>query len=870
MSASSSSGSDYTSLPVAQERALAFGRYRVLPGRRELLADGKPIEIGGRAFDLLVVLLEAHGTIIAKDRIIGRVWPDVHVEDANLRVQMNALRKALGDDRNLIKTIPGRGYLLAAEVAHGTSPAVEMPMETISSAEPAVGSYHGSPTNLRRWLNSLIGRHAELDDLRDLTNRSRLITLTGSGGVGKTRLAMELGRQVQAMFPHGVSLIDLAPLRDPTMIAAAAATALGMVMPGDKPSAAAIAAALTDQKRLLILDNCEHLVPATRAFVRVLLDRASDISVLVTSQESLGVEGEQTYRLDPLAIPCDDAAEIADFDAIRLFVERAAAVDRRFALGPANATAVAEICRRLDGVPLALEMAAARVPLLGIDRLRDGLDQRLRMLQATPHAGELRYRTLGAVLDWSYGLLTNEEQRGLRRLAVFVGSFSLDAAVAIMRTEDADEWDTTDLLGRLVDKSLVSVEADDSLRYRLLETLRFFAVDRLRESGESEAIRARHAEYFAGALVKASDVWESTADDDWIGAYGPLIGDARAALDWSMAEPARTELSIALVSSINLLLLNLGLNGEGLRLCDLGLRLVGPTTPPLLAARFFRVAAWYAMDLETALEFGRRAAGCFREADDPFSEAAVIASIGGHLTFLGRFREAKEVLERAQTTLAGSAYCRSLATALDHSGLLASLTGDSLKARQFYDEALALAQKRRLSDVEHNIMMHSAALEFRLGDLDAAIERARQVASRMKPGYPRPPHVWPTLGSYLALRGDLSEARTLAERFLPVAKESVETLVRVCLSLWGFLCAAEGQHEDAARMAGFVEAGLAKSGAEHVLPVRRAIDDRVREMIEKRLDAARLQTLKAEGARWSRTEAVAFAREQSATRPEFR
>ncbi len=333
--------------------------------------------------------------------------------------------------------------------------------------------------------------------------------------------------------------------------------------------------------------------------------------------------------------------------------------------------------------------------------------------------------------------------------------------------EHGDHWETVDALGRLIDKSLIAVEAGEPLRYRLLETLRFFASDRLRENGETDAISARHARNVADELLRASDAWESTADEDWVATYSPLLDDARAALKWSLEQSGGTDLTVSLIASINLLLHNLGLNAEGLRNYNLGLRFVGAQTPPYLAARFFRAASWYGMDLATRMEFGRRAAEFFRQANDSLNRAAIMASIGGHLTFLGRFDEAGDALMRARTVLSNSQYHRPLAIAMDHSGLLASLMGNPQKAKRWYKQALALTRKWRLSSAENNILMHSAALDFRLGDLDGAIERARLVESRIKPGYPQPPHVWPTLGSYLALRGDLSEARVLAKRFSP-------------------------------------------------------------------------------------------------------
>ncbi len=380
------------------ESALLFGRYCALPRSRRLLADGQPCAMGSRAFDLLMALIEARGAILSKKDIMSRVWRGFFVDDANLRVQMAAVRRVLGSDRDVVKTIPGRGYMLAAEVATATMSAGG----AISVALPETNSSEGTAketpqagdvtTNLRRPMDRLIGRATELDELRGIITRSRLVTLVGSGGIGKTRLAIEFGWQAKNAFPDGVWLIDLAPVADPAMVVSAAATALGVPLRDAGSPIAVIASALERQNRLLIFDNCEHLVAAAGGLIGALLERVRSLTVLATSQEFLGIPGEQVYRLNSLALPPAEAIDVAGFDAVALFIERAIAADRWFGLGPARAAAVVDICRRLDGVPLALGMAAARLPLLGVEGLRAGLGERLRVLRATPPASDSRHR----------------------------------------------------------------------------------------------------------------------------------------------------------------------------------------------------------------------------------------------------------------------------------------------------------------------------------------------------------------------------------------------------------------------------------------------------------------------------------------------
>lgn len=453
-----------------------FERYTLDLRRGCLRCDDRDVELRPKSFDVLRYLVQNAGRLISKDELIEAVWPNVAVTDDSLTRCVCDVRCALQDTaQRVIRTVQRRGYLLAAAVSTG---GLVVPEPQHFPATPIRAEH-----NLPQRVAAMIGREAELAELQDSIEHDRLVTLAGPSGIGKTRLAIELGRRMVPSFGDGVWQIDLAPLHGADALARAVAAVL---CTGPHASVETIAVALRRQRTLLIFDNCEHMVEAAAGLIGQLLARAPQLSVLVTSQEVLGVPTEQVYRLSPLALPAPAASypkaeisRLAEFGAIALFVERARAADRRFLLDDGNAAGVVEICHRLDGVPLALEMAAARLPLLGVEGLRARLDERLQMLSVGPRTTETRHRTLRDAVAWSYNLLDAADQRIFRGLSAFTGSFSLDAAIAVAGGDAASDWDIVDTLGRLVDKSLVTVEGGELPCYRLLETLRLYAAERL-------------------------------------------------------------------------------------------------------------------------------------------------------------------------------------------------------------------------------------------------------------------------------------------------------------------------------------------------------------------------------------------------------
>src|SRR5216684_4416645 len=409
------------------EHAISFGPYRLLAAQRLLLERDQPVRLGSRAFDILAALVERAGEVVGKEQLIARAWPQTFVEESNLKIQVSALRRALGDGQGgnrYVITVPGRGYNFVAPVRR-EEPSRAPPPPTVTSAV-----MHNLPFAVTR----MIGREEAVAALVARLSRQRLVTIVGPGGIGKTTVALAVAERMIASFEHGVWLVDLAPLGDPRLVPSAVATVLGLEIRADD-LLSGLVTRLRDKRMLLLLDSCEPVIDAAASLAAALLGRALGVSILATSREPLGVAGEYDYRLAPLGSPQASsrltAAEAATFPAVQLFVERVTAIVEDFALTDANAPLVVEICRRLDGLPLAIEFAAPRVEVLGIEGLAARLDDSLQLLGGRRRTTMPRHRTMRAVVDWSYGLLSEDEQLFFRALGIFAGGFTVEAAAAV-------------------------------------------------------------------------------------------------------------------------------------------------------------------------------------------------------------------------------------------------------------------------------------------------------------------------------------------------------------------------------------------------------------------------------------------------------
>ncbi len=534
-----------------------FAQFELLPAQRQLLGDGRPVALGARAFDLLLALVERHERLVTKRELLAAVWPDTVVEEANLPVHVFALRKLLGPQA--IATIPGRGYqfvlplhgadtgaapqaALADAVAARGRPSGAMPTAMPTVLSPAM------PTSLPGSLRPLVGRAADVAALDELLAQRSLVTLVGPGGVGKSLLAQWLLYRRREAFEHGVAWVDLSALDDASRVVGCICAALGLNLSRADPLEALLGA-LQPLKLLVAIDNAEHVAAEVARVVRAVHEQAPGVRLLVTSQVPLKLSAEQVYRLSPLAIPeaGDGMAEALRRGALALFVERARAADARFELSPANLAAAVEICRRLDGLPLALELAAARVPLFGLSRLSGLLESRLDALNAGRSELPARQQTLRAAMQWSHSLLSDAERAVFRRLGVFAGSFSLDLAQLVLSDEHLDRWAMVDALGVLVEHSLVAVEGLDLPRYRLLETPRSFALECLDAEGETQALRARHATAYAELFEQAcaEGLISNRTVDEWRTAWLPDVDNARSACEWALLHDAQIAVSLA-------------------------------------------------------------------------------------------------------------------------------------------------------------------------------------------------------------------------------------------------------------------------------------------------------------------------------------
>ena len=519
--------------PVNEE-TFAFGSFRLIPAQRTLLEDGKPLRLGSRALDILVSLVENAGETIPKDHLIARTWPETVVDEGALRVHVAALRKALGDGRagtRYIANVPGRGYSFVAPVARE--------QRQPATAPPDEAAVRG---NLPASLTRIVGRDDTIAALTAQLAQRRFLTIVGPGGIGKTTVGVAIAEKVSASYEDGVWFTGLAPLPDPDLVTSALSTVLGISLPGANPISG-LAGWLRDKHALIVLDSCEHVIGAVAAIAETLLKAAARVSILATSREPLRAEGEWLHRLTSLELPprSDNLTPdgVLQYSAVQLFNERAQAIIDGFALDDEDVAPVLEICHRLDGVPLALELAAARVDVFGVKGLAARLDDRFTVLTSGRRTALPRHQTLRAAMDWSYEVLPETEQLILRRVGVFQGDFTIDAAIAVATDDHIDDADVFEGVANLATKSLISTDISSEVTYhRLLDTTRAYALEKLSESADIERTRALHADYFRGLF--------EGAEAEWLADYGRQIDNLRAALDWAFSPAGDASIGVAL------------------------------------------------------------------------------------------------------------------------------------------------------------------------------------------------------------------------------------------------------------------------------------------------------------------------------------
>jgi predicted ATPase/DNA-binding winged helix-turn-helix (wHTH) protein len=807
---------------------MRVGKFELLPSERVLSLDGKALDLGARAFDLLLVLVEHRGRLASKATLIERVWPRVIVDENNLPAQIVALRRVLG--AGAIRTVAGFGYRLELPVSRQDDSVSPAPANG-----PGVDSTQHLPA--RVWpnrLGPLIGRDFELQSLEGALRHSFLVTITGPAGIGKTRLAQEIHARCGNDAAAPTAWVSLQVLSAPQHVASAIALALGLSLPEGIEPFTALGQALQRKTLLLVLDGAERLREALTVPLTGLLMHTQGVRVLVTSQVPLGVAGEVVHRLQALAVPerCFSSEEGAKCAAVQLFVQRARSADQRFELTSANQSLVEKICRRLDGNPLAIELAAVRVPSLGLSALLERLDDRFRLLRLSSPAADPRHSALLAALDWSYGLLCPEEQYAFDTLGGFTGSFTLETAACCIANERINTAEAVDLIARLVDRSLVTVLSDEPLRYTLLETARHYALSRLDARQKLATAKDRVAASLLQVLDTAFNEYWSADEAVWLHRFAPEIDDVRAAIDWAAARQD-AELAVALYGSAWPLFIEMDLYEEGRARFEQTVVLLAQVKSVERVARFWQAVASYESmrrfdRARYAAELAARMHAQCGDARAHYYDLMLLA-----LNWRGDDDAAQIAADRARCLEQSTWPARLLALGALTQGALMISRGLWTEARNVYQRAVELA----LSASERQALAATVSiveLDIACGRPEAALQLARPLVLSLRHSGRRET-CFELLGltfSALLLCGELAEARDIGAELYAMARIDPGRLF-VVLHAMAFLACAEGRGEAAARILDCADGASKARGQMRPRPV----EERMRTLVGQRLGA---------------------------------
>lgn len=880
--------------PTPANRSFSFDRFVVQASQRQLLIDGEPARVGSRAFDVLLALIEHRERAVSKNELLDLVWPNLVVEENNLQVHISTLRKLLGP--TVISTVPGCGYRFSAAVSNDqAAPGAAAGVAITPTTKVVAVNHNVANSNLPADQATLFGRDADVLALNKMLADHRLVSIVGAAGIGKTSVAVAVAKTLAPKFSDGVWLIELAAVSDSDLVIEVVASTLQLTLRmgsgAEAPPqqlAELISKRLGDREMLIVFDNCEHQLESVAAIVTAINHAAPRIRILITSQEALKLPREQVCRLSTLEIP-DAATEeekIADAratGAVALFEARARSVDSRFRVNAENLDAVIEICRRLDGIALAIELAAARVPLLGIEGLRLKLNDRFKVLTSGARLAPPRHQTLRAALTWSVSLLSADEQIVFRRLSVFAGSMSLSMAQTVASCDRLDEWTVLEHLAALVDKSLVLVElvaeksASESVgapRYKLLESQRVLAAEMLNEAGEADEIERRHAH----AVL---DHFESSNAQYWLAPLDSLLQNVqadtdnlRAALAWAAglnSDSASVQhrindraVLIALAGAAWWLWKPSLLTSEGVRWCLAAMAMIDVNTPSLLEARllygFAAISHKSAADKE--LPALQRAAELYRQTDHRLERYHALA-------LLSQKQAWRDDLSKAATAAADAASAV-FDEAAKEEGWPAPTREALLVARTYIYEAAGrpadgqplmeelVAIMRELGDTRRldAALIQLAESLFVQGKAAEAIRIRSEVAERIDQGLglARVDYAVTNLGNLcgaLTFHGDVEAAMEAMRRVLPLLRRADK--LATFSDHFALLSCKRGRFADAARILAWTDVGYQHSGFDREVSERRARDSTL-EMLKKVLSPIELDRVLSAGAVMSEDE----------------
>jgi predicted ATPase/DNA-binding winged helix-turn-helix (wHTH) protein len=728
---------------VPSATRVLFGPFELNTAERSLRKAGEVVPVGGRAFDILTALIDKAGQVVSKGELIAKAWPDAIVEEGSLRVHLSALRKALGDGQfgtKYIENVQGRGYCLVVPVKR----------------QAGVHDHGNTPSgvsNLPPPLSRMIGRDDAVGDLRTMLNSHRLTTILGAGGIGKTTLALAVGHAALADFRGQVFFVDLSAVQDKDQVSSAIATAIGLDQQFVDPKEALLRS-LSHRKALVILDSCEHLVRTAAEIADGIFQRAAGISMLATSREALQIAGEHVFRLRPLECPPEQptqtALEVLSYSAARLFVERVGARANNFSLSDDDASIVAEICRKLDGIALAIELAAGRAAIFGVRDTIRRLGSRLDLLKFGRRTANPRHQTLRATLDWSHDQLSGGEQVVLRRLAIFVGHFTLEAAIAVAEEEEIENSEIVETFGNLVNKSLVGVwTSSRGPSYRLLDTTRSYALEKLANSGEHASIAARHAS-FAIQMLEGDplNVFDLESAEAPASVLRDGLGDIRAALEWSFGPDGSDPIGIRLAAVASRVFLALSLFLECRNWMEKAIDRMAPDCDPRSQMEIHASLALSLMftggnsdrvhdAFKTALSFAER-------REDAHQQLRLLSGLSMYLHRTADAGNSLELALRADIVAKKTGNPEDTAIADSMLGAAYHMLGDHLRAQPHLERALhGSAPARRFNAMRFLFDLRTTSL-FRLtrsqwfaGNLDRAAHcAARSIEEAERSDHP--------------------------------------------------------------------------------------------------------------------------------------
>ncbi|MFY9740232.1 MAG: AAA family ATPase, partial [Candidatus Cybelea sp.] len=718
------------------------------------------------------------------------------------------------------------------------------------------------PNNLPRQVTPLIGRDDVLTEIEPMVLEHPLTTLVGTGGVGKTRLALQAGADLLDSSSDGVWFVELAPLTDAASVVNVIASTFGLREEEDRSPLDVLTQYLHSRRLLLIVDNCEHLIDEVARVADAILRSAPHVRIVATSREPLHIPAEHVYRVPSLTVPSGDtltSEEAPHYGAIALFVERARAADAKFALTDESAPIVSEICRRLDGIALAIELAAARVKVMAPRQLAQRLDERFKVLTGGSRTAMPRQQTMRALIEWSYDLLSDQEQRLIRQLAVFVGGWTLEAVQAVCIDETLDALDADDLLSSLVEKSLVVADVErGNTRYRFLESTRAFAVEKLELNGERETLERRHAQWAAEFAGRSREAWWSAPTSRWLYEFAPELENARSAIGWAL-EHEEVVLAARSIVGFSGLYRRLEHGSQFRSLLESVLERLDASAEPALAA-----GAWEALSSVTVgsrkTEAALRAVELSEQCNDAATTTLALTSVAFGLVQAGRADEAQDIIDRAvqHAIERGLTHYSFFVDAVDVKAFVARNCGRFDEARRLFPEALSLAVTLEYEDQETWVRLNMAELEFQMGNPTRAFELVQAIDTSARPASRYVMLALLNGAAYQIALGGLEGARNDAREALRLSRGTAEQRTAIAIQHVAAISALEGNARSGARLRGYTDAWFRREAMTRE-PTEQRTDEILMTALRAQLSDAEVDALAAEGSLLSEDRAVVEA-----------